>query len=111
MVADSLRGHTLTANDQKSHATWTGSLTLLAWYEKGQMKYAVTDITGLIQELLTEDGTLIWQARQQFWSRENGVNKDDASVCQLGFTGQYEDAESGFYYNRFRTMILRQGGI
>ncbi|HBA8808306.1 TPA: hypothetical protein J1226_004559, partial [Escherichia coli] len=36
------------------------------------------------------------------WGREEGRNKDDAPDCWLRFPGQYEDAESGLYYNRFR---------
>ncbi|WP_318390916.1 RHS repeat-associated core domain-containing protein, partial [Enterobacter sp.] len=73
-----------------------------ARYEKGQLHYAVTDITGRIQELATEDGTLVWRGQQQLWGREESRNKEDAPSCRLRFPGQYEDAESGLYYNRFR---------
>ncbi|WP_269808136.1 RHS repeat-associated core domain-containing protein, partial [Citrobacter europaeus] len=38
----------------------------------------------------------------QLWGREEGRNKDDAPTCCLRFPGQYEDKESGLYYNRFR---------
>ncbi|HEY4436792.1 MAG TPA: PAAR-like domain-containing protein [Lelliottia sp.] len=79
-----------------------GSFTPIARHEKGQLHYAVTDITGRIQELLTEDGTIVWQGRQQLWGREEGRNQDIAPACRLRFPGQYEDDESGLYYNRFR---------
>ncbi|MDK9362689.1 MULTISPECIES: RHS repeat domain-containing protein [Lelliottia] len=51
---------------------------------------------------MIKDGTIIWQGKQQLWGREEGINKDDAPVCRLRFPGQYEDEESGLYYNRFR---------
>lgn len=79
-----------------------GSFTPLARYEKGQLHYAVTDAVGRIQELLTEDGTIVWRGKQQLWGREEDRNKDDAPTCRLRFPGQYEDEESGLYYNRFR---------
>ncbi|WP_275540918.1 RHS repeat domain-containing protein, partial [Citrobacter europaeus] len=79
-----------------------GSFTPLARYEKRQLHYAVTDTVGRIQELLTEDGTIVWRGKQQLWGREEGRNKDDAPTCCLRFPGQYEDKESGLYYNRFR---------
>ena len=79
-----------------------GSFTPLARHENGELHYAVTDTLGRIQELLREDGTLAWRGEQQLWGRETGRQKADAPACRLRFPGQYEDAESGLYYNRFR---------
>lgn len=79
-----------------------GSFTPLARYEKGQLHYAITDTVGRIQELLTEDGTIVWRGQQQLWGREESRNNEDALTCRLRFPGQYEDEESGLYYNRFR---------
>ena len=85
-----------------------GSFTPLARYEKGQLHYAVTDTVGRIQELLTEDGTIVWQGKQQLWGREESAN--DANVsCRLRFPGQYEDEETGLYYNRFRYYDCETG--
>ncbi|WP_238392806.1 toxin C-terminal domain-containing protein [Buttiauxella sp. 3AFRM03] len=78
-----------------------GSFTPLARYEKGQLHYAVTDTVGRIQELLTEDGTIVWRGKQQLWGREESANDDNLS-CRLRFPGQYEDTESGLHYNRSR---------
>ncbi|WP_330986317.1 MULTISPECIES: RHS repeat-associated core domain-containing protein, partial [Enterobacterales] len=86
-----------------------GNFTPLARYEKGQLHYAVTDTVGRIQELLTEEGTIIWQGKQQLWGREEGINKDDVPTCRLRFPGQYEDAESGLHYNRFRYYDYETG--
>ncbi|WP_288846685.1 RHS repeat-associated core domain-containing protein [uncultured Citrobacter sp.] len=79
-----------------------GSFTPLARYEKGQLHYAITDTVGRIQELMTEDGTIVWRGKQQLWGQEESRNREDAPTCCLRFPGQYEDEESGLYYNRFR---------
>ncbi|HAY4505312.1 TPA: hypothetical protein JZ923_004455, partial [Escherichia coli] len=86
-----------------------GSFTPVARYEKGQLHYAVTDTVGRIQELLTEEGLIVWKGKQQLWGREEGITKEDAPTCRLRFPGQYEDAESGLYYNRFRYYDCETG--
>lgn len=78
------------------------SFTPIALYKKGQLHYAVTDTVGRVQELLTEEGLIVWKGKQQLWGREEGINKEGAPTCRLRFPGQYEDTESGLYYNRFR---------
>ncbi|WP_323128391.1 RHS repeat-associated core domain-containing protein, partial [Hafnia paralvei] len=91
--------------DNENSIRWIyepGSFTPLARYENGQLYYAVTDTVGRIQELLTGDGEIVWRGKQQLWGREEGLNKENAPSCRLRFPGQYEDAESGLYYNRFR---------
>jgi len=47
-----------------------GNFTPLARYEKGQLHYAVTDTVGRIQELLTEEGTIVWKGKQQLWAKK-----------------------------------------
>ncbi|MEF8351008.1 RHS repeat-associated core domain-containing protein [Escherichia coli] len=86
-----------------------GNFTPIARYEKGQLHYAVTDTVGRVQELLTEEGLIVWKGRQQLWGHEEGINKDDAPTCRLRFPGQYEDVESGLYYNRFRYYDCETG--
>ncbi|MEZ2577536.1 RHS repeat-associated core domain-containing protein [Buttiauxella ferragutiae] len=77
------------------------ALTPVARHAKGKLHYAVTDTVGRIQELLTEDGTIVWRGKQQLWGREESAN-DDKLSCRLRFPGQYEDTESGLHYNRSR---------
>ncbi|ENA0608834.1 DUF4150 domain-containing protein [Enterobacter bugandensis] len=86
-----------------------GSFTPLARYEKGHLHYAVTDIVGRIQELVTEDGAVVLRGEQQLWGREEGFQREGAPECRLRFAGQYEDAESGLYYNRFRYYDCETG--
>ncbi|EDP9633571.1 RHS repeat-associated core domain-containing protein [Salmonella enterica] len=44
---------------------------------------------------------MVWRGKQQLWGQEESAN-DDSLTCRRRFPGQYEDAESGLYYNRFR---------
>ncbi|WP_354622239.1 RHS repeat-associated core domain-containing protein [Morganella morganii] len=37
-----------------------------------------------------------------FWSLKTSANDPNYTECHFRFAGQYEDAETGLYYNRFR---------
>jgi len=79
-----------------------GSFTPLARYENGELHYAVADTVGRVQELVKEDGEIVWRGEQQLWGRETGFQREGVPGCRLRFAGQYEDEESGLYYNRHR---------
>ncbi|MDC9596252.1 RHS repeat-associated core domain-containing protein [Xenorhabdus anantnagensis] len=85
-----------------------GALTPSARYEKGKLHYIVSDHQGTPREILSESGKLVWANRLTTWGRAEqmpllAANDEDYHVsCNLRFTGQYEDKESGLYYNRFR---------
>jgi len=79
-----------------------GNFTPLARYDKGQLHYTITDTVGRIQELLTENGMIVWRGEQQLWGRETGFQREGAPGWRLRFAGQYEDEKSGLYYNRHR---------
>ncbi|PHM40123.1 RHS family protein [Xenorhabdus mauleonii] len=58
--------------------------------------------------MLNENGTLVWAQRLKTWGQAEksqvlASNDADYHVgCNFRFCGQYEDAESGLYYNRHR---------
>ncbi|CDH34801.1 RHS repeat-associated core domain-containing protein [Xenorhabdus bovienii] len=85
-----------------------GSLTPSARFEKGKLHYIVSDHQGTPRELLNEQGVLTWAQRLTTWGKAErsqviASNAPDYHVnCNLRFAGQYEDEESGLYYNRFR---------
>ncbi|WP_275658248.1 MULTISPECIES: HNH/ENDO VII family nuclease, partial [Photorhabdus] len=84
-----------------------GALTPSARFEKGQLYYVVSDHQGTVREILTEAGELIWAGRLLTWGEPEcwpvlTVNDPRNLTCNLRFCGQYEDEESGLYYNRFR---------
>ncbi|MDC9623801.1 PAAR domain-containing protein [Xenorhabdus sp. XENO-7] len=85
-----------------------GSLTPSARYERGKLHYIVSDHQGTPREMLNEEGGLVWAHRLTTWGqseRSQVLASNDADYhvnCPLRFMGQYEDKESGLYYNRFR---------
>ncbi|WP_275359588.1 RHS repeat-associated core domain-containing protein [Xenorhabdus bovienii] len=85
-----------------------GAFTPSARYEKSKLHYIVSDHQGTPREILSEAGKLVWASRLTTWGKAErmpllAANDEDYHVsCNLRFAGQYEDEESGLYYNRFR---------
>ncbi|WP_441292362.1 RHS repeat-associated core domain-containing protein [Sorangium sp. KYC3313] len=73
---------------------------------EGRRRYAViTDHLGTPTMLLTEDGQLAWKAQLDIWGvvrEEEAVREENRTSNSWRWPGQYEDAETGLYYNRFR---------
>jgi len=66
----------------------------------------VTDHLGTPQRLLNEDGETVWEARPDDW----GAAQNQKGVRQpIRFQGQWEDEESGLFYNRYRYYDPMQG--
>ena len=77
--------------------------------EQGGARFAVvTDQIGTPTELYDEAGQLAWQMQLDSY----GVGKPDVAQtsCPWRWPGQYEDEETGLYYNRFRYYDPESGG-
>ncbi|MGD6745400.1 DUF6531 domain-containing protein [Streptomyces sp. BH106] len=61
----------------------------------------VTDLVGTPTELVDEQGDIAWRSRTTLWGT-TARNRDATAVTPLRFPGQYEDPETGLYYNYFR---------
>ncbi|WP_394834567.1 DUF6531 domain-containing protein [Pendulispora rubella] len=72
-------------------------------------KYSiVTDFVGTPSEMFDEGGELAWKAQLDIYGVariEQGVVDD----CPWRWPGQYEDVETGLYYNRFRYYDPERG--
>lgn len=69
--------------------------------EADRIYHFVCDHLGTPQQLFDDDGGLVWSVRYRAWGRV--LREEVAMVSQpLRFQGQYEDAETGLYYNRYR---------
>ncbi|WP_376712603.1 RHS repeat-associated core domain-containing protein [Photorhabdus aballayi] len=60
-----------------------------------------------MREILTEEGELLWAGRLLTWGEPERwpvltVNDPRNLTCNFRFCGQYEDRESGLFYNRHR---------
>ncbi len=89
--------------------TWVfepGMFTPLAKLEGRKRFGIVTDHLGTPAILTTEAGAIAWRAQLDVYGvarEEEGVARDeDRTANPWRFPGQYEDAETGLYYNRFR---------
>nr|WP_282555285.1 RHS repeat-associated core domain-containing protein [Providencia stuartii] len=87
-----------------------GAITPTARYQNGKLHYVVTDHQGTPREIFTEKGIASWAGRlntwgqMAFWQSQDGRADNDPNYteCHFRFAGQYEDRETGLYYNRFR---------
>nr|WP_208105179.1 RHS repeat-associated core domain-containing protein [Proteus sp. G2669] len=85
-------------------------ITPTARYQSGKLHYVVTDHQGTPREIFSEKGIVSWAGRLNTWgqmafwqSHDNYADNDpEYTECHFRFAGQYEDKESGLYYNRFR---------
>jgi RHS repeat-associated protein len=89
--------------EEKEAVTWVfepGTFALLAKVEGAQRFAVVTDHLGTPKMLADESGALAWKAQLDTF----GLAQNDVALtaCPWRWPGQYEDEETGLYYNRFR---------
>ena len=65
------------------------------------IRYYNCDHLGTPREMIDEQGLLVWAGRYKVWGRLFQVDVGISSQ-PLRFQGQYEDEETGLYYNRSR---------
>jgi RHS repeat-associated protein len=68
----------------------------------------VTDYLGTPAEMYNEAGQRVWEGVQDIYGRSNAI-VGKKSDCPFRFQGQYEDVETGLYYNRFRYYSVEEG--
>jgi RHS repeat-associated protein len=83
--------------------TWVfepGTFAPLAKMEGGKRYGVVTDHLGTPKMMADEAGALAWKAQLDVY----GVTRNDVALtgCPWRWPGQYEDEETGLFYNRFR---------
>jgi RHS repeat-associated protein len=106
---DLLHEQVTRAGEKQPVVTWVfepGTFAPVGKLE-GRKRYSVvTDHLGTPSLLMTEAGRLAWKAQLDVYGvvREDrgGVAEGDATGCPWRYPGQYEDPETGLYYNRFR---------
>jgi len=58
--------------------------------------------------MIDEEGEVVWESKLDIYGVELLSGKSKES-CPFRFAGQYEDEESGLYYNRFRYYMPEEG--
>jgi RHS repeat-associated protein len=76
------------------------SLFASAAHAKTEMYYIHSDHLGTPQVLTDKDQQVVWRRTQTPFGET--VEKSGTVIQPLRFPGQYEDPETGFYYNYFR---------
>ncbi|RFM30557.1 RHS repeat-associated core domain-containing protein [Deminuibacter soli] len=84
--------------------TWVfepGSFVPVARLKGGKNYSIIADHLGTPTEMYAEDGTRLWQGQLDGYGRMR-IQQGEPGSCPFRYQGQYEDAETGLYYNRFR---------
>jgi RHS repeat-associated protein len=77
------------------------SFTPMAKLLGAQQFGIVSDHLGAPIAMVDAQGELAWSGEIGVWGRMRGLH-GEAQACPFRWPGQYEDAETGLYYNRFR---------
>ena len=73
-------------------------------------KYAIiSDYLGTPQMMFDEDGKKVWEGVLDIYGRLRTLIGEKSDL-PFGYPGQYEDAETGLYYNRYRYYDCESGG-
>jgi RHS repeat-associated protein len=76
----------------------------------GDKKYSIiTDYLGTPAQMYDEKGQLTWEARLDMYGKVANFVGRSLNDCPFRYQGQYEDSETGLYYNRFRYYDLDTG--
>jgi RHS repeat-associated protein len=75
----------------------------------GERLSIVTDHLGVPIAMHDAMGEEVWSAQIGTWGDLRRMTAGDAQDCPFRWPGQYEDIETGLYYNRFR-YYDREGG-
>jgi len=77
---------------------------------KGAETYSiVTDYLGTPAEMYDSEGNRVWACELDIYGKVR-ILEGKAEDCPFRYQGQYEDVETGLYYNRFRYYSADEGG-
>ncbi|HSC69488.1 MAG TPA: DUF6531 domain-containing protein [Cellvibrio sp.] len=89
---------------QEQPITWLfepDSFTPMAKLVGDEHYSIITDHLGTPNTVFDKDGKQVWSADISVWGELRNL-QGDRNFCPFRYPGQYEDTETGLYYNRFR---------
>ncbi|WP_036870559.1 RHS repeat domain-containing protein, partial [Porphyromonas macacae] len=91
--------------DEEDITTWVfeeGSFVPCAKLQNGESYSIITDYPGTPTEMYNSKGKKTWSAELDIYGCVRTFRGRSLSDCPFRYQGQYEDEETGLYYNRFR---------
>lgn len=91
--------------------TWVfdeGTFRPTAKIVEGKTYSIVNDYLGTPCEAYDEEGEKVWEAELDIYGKVR-KSKGDVTFVPFRYQGQYEDKETGLYYNRFRYYSPEEG--
>jgi len=75
----------------------------------GEQHSIITDYLGTPVEMYNSQGEKTWQAEYDIYGKIRTFEGRSLNDCPFRYQGQYEDVETGLYYNRFRYYSADDG--
>lgn len=69
----------------------------------------ITDYLGTPVAMYNSEGDKTWEVEYDIYGKIRKQTKGSSSDCPFRYQGQYEDEETGLYYNRFRYYSADEG--
>jgi RHS repeat-associated protein len=85
-------------NPQKDYA----QKALTAKITEKQQLSIVTNYLGTPEAMYREDGEAVWTCELNSYGKVRNFHGEFKTDCPFRYQGQYEDSETGLFYNRFR---------
>jgi RHS repeat-associated protein len=92
--------------------TWVfeeGSFRPAAKLTKDKKYSIITDYLGTPTQMYDEKGQAVWEAHLDIYGKVHTFAGRSLNDCPFRYQGQYEDSETGLYYNRFRYYSPDEG--
>lgn len=97
--------NTLPKEPAEDFTTWlfeAGTFVPTAKIQDGKQYSIVSDYMGTPIQMYDGQGNKTWDCTLDIYGKVIAVDKGTEFDCPFRFQGQYEDIETGLYYNRFR---------
>jgi RHS repeat-associated protein len=91
--------------DKQPLVTWVfeeGTFVPVARITEKQQLSIVTNYLGTPEAMYREDGEAVWTCELNSYGKVRNFQGEFKTDCPFRYQGQYEDSETGLFYNRFR---------